>query len=177
MNIPTEHSHLDHLIRQTRAHHVQLSTMADMKANILLTASSLVMTLAIRYVSDPLLKWSALTLIAFSILTAVLSIYAVMPHLPLESVHNRKVDPSNPKVNLLFFGDFAGMAYDDYEAAMEELMGTPERAYEAQVREVFLLGNFLATKKYRLLRLAYTAMLVGFVSTGLVLVASEVVGA
>jgi hypothetical protein len=37
--------HLDHMIRQTRAHHVQLSSMADMKANMMLTYLSVSWTI------------------------------------------------------------------------------------------------------------------------------------
>ena len=38
-------SHADHLMRATQFHLVQLSSMADMKANMLLTMSSVVMTM------------------------------------------------------------------------------------------------------------------------------------
>lgn len=40
-------NYLDQLIRQTRQHHVALSTMADQKANMLLTMSSVVLTLSL----------------------------------------------------------------------------------------------------------------------------------
>jgi hypothetical protein len=46
MEIKQGGSHLDHLVRQTRMHHTQLSSMADMKANMLLTITSVVITLA-----------------------------------------------------------------------------------------------------------------------------------
>ena len=39
MTIHQPGAHLDHMIRQTRIHHVQLSSMADIKANMLLTVS------------------------------------------------------------------------------------------------------------------------------------------
>ena len=44
---------------------------------------------------------------------------------------------------------------------MEEMMNDASRAYEAQVREVYLLGTFLAVRKYRFLRLAYLAFIAG----------------
>ena len=40
-------SYADHLMRAAQFHLVQLSSMADMKANMLLTMSSVVMTLAL----------------------------------------------------------------------------------------------------------------------------------
>jgi hypothetical protein len=37
---------------------------------------------------------------------------------------------------------------------MEEMMNDPTITYQAQVREVYTLGRFLATQKYRTLRFA-----------------------
>jgi hypothetical protein len=47
MKIQQPGAHYDHMLRQTRIHHVQLSSMADIKANMLLTMSSLVVTLCV----------------------------------------------------------------------------------------------------------------------------------
>lgn len=69
MNIPQPGSHLDHLIRQTRWHHAQLSSMADVKANMMLTISSVVLTLSVRYLTEPLFRPAAIVLIFFCLLT------------------------------------------------------------------------------------------------------------
>ena len=53
MEIKQPGTHIDHMVRQTRMHHVQLSSMADMKANILLTMASVVFTLSVRYITEP----------------------------------------------------------------------------------------------------------------------------
>ncbi len=46
-------NYLDQLIRQTRQHHVALSTTADQKANMLLTMSSVVLTLSLPQLGKP----------------------------------------------------------------------------------------------------------------------------
>lgn len=56
MEISEPGGHLDQCIRQSRAHHVQLSYMADMKANMILTISSLMVPLSIRYLKEPQFK-------------------------------------------------------------------------------------------------------------------------
>lgn len=53
MEIRQPAGHLDQMVRQTRAHHVQLSAMADAKANMMLTISAIVGPLSIRYLQDP----------------------------------------------------------------------------------------------------------------------------
>jgi hypothetical protein len=45
------------------------------------------------------------------------------------------------------------------------MMNDPSKTYEAQVREIYTLGVFLAAKKYRFLRFAYLTFVMGlFVS-------------
>jgi len=165
MKIEHPGSHAEHLLRQTRMHHIQLSSMADAKANILLTTSLVVVTLSVRYVSDPLLKWPTLSLIAFCLLTVALATYVVMPHLPVRLPKAQKRDKHGASFNLLFFGDFLSMSYADYEREMEAVLSDPARSYEVQVREVYLLGEYLARKKYRFLRLAYSTLILGIVTS------------
>lgn len=162
--------YLDHMLRQTRNHHVQLSSMADLKANILLTLASVVTSLSFRFVTDPLLKFPAIILIAFSLLTIVLAIYTVMPKINYPMKHGEKPDINSPNFNLLFFGNFVHLNYDEFEDAMEEVMNDPSKTYEAQVREIYTLGRFLAVKKYRFVRWAYMAFISGILFSGTVLV-------
>jgi len=167
MKINQPGNHLDHMLRQTRAHHVQLSSMADMKANMLLTMSAVVITLATPQVLKPDFKWPFLVLIIFCLVTVGLAVYAVMPKIHSSPHGLPSPDVQNPSFNLLFFGDFIRLDYPKFEAAMEEMMNDTSRTYEAQVRELYVLGVYLATKKYRFLRLAYLAFFAGlFASSG-----------
>ena len=165
MKINQAGTHLDHMLRQTRLHHVQLSSMADVKANMLLTMSSVVITLSVPHIFKPDLKWPLLVLVGFCLLTVGLAAYAVMPKVPLSPKAATPPDIRSPKFNLLFFGDFTQLDYAQFATAMEEVMNDPSRTYEAQIRELYTLGTFLATKKYRFLRLAYVSFIAGlFVS-------------
>lgn len=166
--------YLDHLIRQTRMHHMQLSAMADVKANILLTMASVVLTLSIRYISDPQLKWPVLILIAFCLLTIVLATYAVMPKLPITHKNHSLECVDDPEFNPLFFGHFVGMSFQDYEKTMDYFMQSAERSYQLQIREVYSLGVFLAKKKYRFIRMAYLAFIVGFLACGVGIIVNSV---
>ena len=162
--------HLDQLIRQTRAHHVELSSMADMKANLVLTVASLVLTLCIQYLTDPVLLWPALTLMGFCFVTIALAAYVAMP-----KVHGRAQDTEHRPAprNLLFFGDFSGMTWEEYRDTMAPILADPAQAYEIQLKEVYTLGLFLEQKKYRFLRLAYLTFLAGLFVAGLVFAAIE----
>ncbi len=170
MNIKQPGSHLDHMLRQTRMHHVQLSQMADIKANALMTIAAVMLTFSAPFIAREQFKHSVIILMAFSLATIVLAMFAVMPGTAVRIKKGKPVDLSHPKFDLLFFGSFARMEYAQFEAAMEEVMNSPSKTYEVQVREIYALGTYLARKKYRLLRFAYLAFASGLFISGAVLV-------
>jgi len=164
MKISEPGGHLDQLIRQTRAHHVHLSSMADLKANMLLTMASIVVTLAAPQTLNAASRFPLYVLIGFCVITILLAAYAVMPKLPIIHGHASEREQHSRFFNLLFFGDFIGMTYEEFSAEMERMMNDPSLAYEAQVREIYTLGLFLANKKYRYLRLAYLSFITGILA-------------
>ena len=174
MKINQPGSHLDHLMRQTRMHHEQLSIMADTKANMLLTISSVVISLSVphMFTAGPV-GWALLVLVFFSLITVALAVYAVMPKIPYSAKSAARPDLASPRFNLLFFGDFTRLSYAEFEAAMEETMNDPSRTYEVQVREIYTLGAFLAAKKYRFLQLAYLALFTGLLGSVIALFLSK----
>src|SRR5882757_6701431 len=109
-------SYADHLMRATQFHHVQLSSMADVKANMLLTMSSVVLTLCLPQVLKNEHFWPLYILIGFCLLTICLATYAVMPKLPPANLP--PPDIHSPHFNLLFLGDFSRLTQDQFENAM-----------------------------------------------------------
>jgi len=173
MKIQQPGGHLDQMMRQTRGNLIQLSSMADMKSSMLITLSSVVLTLAVRYVADPQFGPAVIVLGGFCLLTIALATYAAMPKVPVVGGRGG-VDVANAGFNLFFFGDFVRMDYASFHDAMEDLMNDPSRTYEMQVREVYTLGCFLAERKYRYLRLAYLTFIAGLgVTASIVLVALQ----
>ena len=74
-----ERNTADNMLRTAQQHHVQLSSLADTKANIIITVSSIVMSLALGRLNDPKLMASAATLLVFTLLALILAILAVLP--------------------------------------------------------------------------------------------------
>jgi hypothetical protein len=142
--------------------------MADRKANMMMTVASLLVPLSLRYLQVPEFQMAAVTMIGFCVLTVVLAAYAAMPKLTRMEKSVRKADAGNPAFNLLFFGAFSKMSYPEFQGAMESLMNDHNQAYEAQVREVYLIGQYLERKKYRFVRLAYISFIAGAVLSSVV---------
>ncbi|MBW1891234.1 MAG: hypothetical protein JRI93_12095 [Deltaproteobacteria bacterium] len=170
MEIKQPAAHLDQMIRQTRAHHVNLSTMADQKANMMLTIASLMIPLSTRFLYDQRSHLAAATLIGFCVLTILLAAYAAMPKLKRNKITDVPVDSLDPSYNLLFFGTFTRMDYKSYTENMELMMNDPNRVYETQVREIYTMGQYLARKKYRFLQFAYLSFIVGVLSSSIIYV-------
>ncbi|HEY4245658.1 MAG TPA: Pycsar system effector family protein [Lacunisphaera sp.] len=176
MQIKAPGNEINYLLQQTRVHHMQLSSMADLKANMLLTMSSIIITLAVpRVLVEGKLQWPLVMLIVFSLITILLAAYSVMPKLPFWSRKKTAAAPDakSSHFNLLFFGDFSGMDYSHFVAEMEAAMNEPSRVYELQVREIYILGNFLAHTKYRYLRLAYFTFICGLLTSVVALVGTN----
>ena len=167
MKIQQPGPHLDHMLRQTRIHHVQLSSMADVKANMLVTMASVVITLSIPRLSESPFKVATLVLILFCFITIILAVYASMPKLPFNLKAESLDEARSKNFNLLFFGDFSRLTYEDFEGQMEEVLNNHNRVYEVQIKEIYILGKFLVTKKYRFLRLAYLSFVVGLFASGI----------
>ncbi len=143
----------DSLLRTAQQHHVQLSVMADTKASILITVSSIVMTISLSRASEPHLRPALLTLAVSCLVSLVLAIVAVLP----------TFSKRRGSRNLLFFGHFATMEEDEFMRAVDHMLSTDENLYEAAVRDIYSLGTYLHRKKYRFLRYAYIALLLGFI--------------
>jgi hypothetical protein len=153
--------HADSLLFQTRVHHAQLSSMADLKASMLITMSSIVMTLAVPRVVAGSTHWPLVVLMIFCLATILLAAYAVMPKFASWKRPPTSVQRKNPRFNLLFFGDFSALSYHEFHGEMENVLNDTDRSYEAQLREIHSLGVYLAKTKYRFLRMAYLAFMTG----------------
>lgn len=149
----------DAILRTTQQHHVSLSTMADTKANIIITVSSIVLTLSMGKLDQPELRISVLTLTVFTLLALLLAILAVLPKyrpLRLTTVE------LPPDFNLLFFGHFAELPRERYLAEIARAMKPDGSVYATMANDIYSLGSYLAHHKYRYLRGSYLCFLTGF---------------
>jgi hypothetical protein len=151
-------SSVDNILRTIQQHHVQLSVMADTKASIMITISSIVVTVALSHSGEPQLRPALLTLAAACLFSLLLAVIAILP-----TFRPRGAAGQPGRRNLLFFGHFATMNEDDFMAELERMLEDDALLYETAVRDIHSLGVYLYKKKYRFLRLAYVSLITGFV--------------
>lgn len=156
----------DVILRTTQQHHVQLSVMADTKANILITVSSIILTLILGKMSDPSLRAAMVTLAAFIFTALLLAVITVLPkYRPIRIATGA---PLPPNFNLLFFGHFSELPKERFLLSIAEEMKADGSVYEAMARDIYGMGYYLAHFKYRFLRLSYLFFLGGFFFAALV---------
>lgn len=148
---------VDQLLRTVQQHHVHLSALADTKAGLIITISSIVLTIALSRAGDPQLRAALLTLAVACLLALLLAIFAVLP-----TFAPRKTKGGTVQRNLLFFGHFATLSEEEFLDEMERVMENDPLLYETALRDIYSLGTYLYRKKFRLLRMAYVALVAGF---------------
>jgi hypothetical protein len=153
----------DVILRTAQQHHVALSTMADTKANIIITVSSIVLTLSLGRMGEPVLRASVLTLTGFTLTALLLAILAVLPkYRPLRL---KPGQPLPPQFNLLFFGHFSELDKQRFMQEMAERLKADGSVYRTMASDIYSLGYYLAHHKYRYLRLSYICFLTGFIAS------------
>lgn len=153
------------MLRLTSSNHIQLSEMADNKANILISVNaiiiSVILTVMLRKLqTDPYLTIPSFLFLAFSVATIVTAILATRPK--LSSGTFMEDDIQNKRTNLLFFGNFHKMEADKYDKAMRTMMQDADYLYSSIIQDIYYLGVVLG-KKYRLVRIAYNIFMIGII--------------
>ena len=156
---------IETMFRITSRNHLQLSSMADSKANIMISINTIVISVVLsasagRMAEFPHLVMPVTVLSLVCLTTIVLAVLATRPQVS-KGKFSRE-DILNKKTNLLFFGNFHGMDIADYQWGVSEMMKDADYLYSSLTRDVFFLGKVLG-RKYRILRYAYTTFMVGFV--------------
>jgi predicted metal-dependent HD superfamily phosphohydrolase len=156
---------IETMFRLTSKNHLDLSSMADTKANIMISVNSIILSVLVSVLFRKLEEYPHLivpagimTLVCLS--TIVFAILATRPNVSKGVFTDN--DVLSKRTNLLFFGNFHRMDREKYEWGMREMMKDADYLYTSLIRDIYFLGVVLG-KKYRLLRISYTIFMFGFV--------------
>lgn len=158
---------IETMFRISSTNHQRLSDMADNKAHIMITTTSIIisvlLSVLLRKLEDnPQLIFPTLLLLTVCVITMVFSILATRPTLPPGRFTQEEIDTR--KVNLLFFGNYYKMSFDEYDVGMREMMNDRDFLYGSLTRDLYSQGIVLG-KKYSLLRKGYNVFMYGIVAS------------
>jgi E3 ubiquitin-protein ligase DOA10 len=134
------------LFKTASDNHMQLSSMADNKAHILLSINSIIASFILSFLARKLSEASYLVLPTVLLLCVSITtiVFAAKPKISKGVFTKEQI--LNREVNLLFFGNFHRMELDVYEWGIHEIMHDKEYLYESMTKDTYFLGQVLAAK-------------------------------
>ncbi len=156
---------IETMFRISSNNHQRLSDMADNKAHIMITTTSIIisvlLSVLVRKLEDnAYLILPTMMLLTVCMVTMVFSILSTRPTIPRGTFTQDDIDAKS--VNLLFFGNFYRMSFDEYSKGMQTMMNDRDFLYGSLTKDVYSQGVVLG-RKYRLLRVAYNVFMFGIV--------------
>ncbi|GJM34343.1 MAG: hypothetical protein DHS20C18_33440 [Saprospiraceae bacterium] len=175
---------IDTLYRVTLRNHTNLSTIADGKANMIISINTLVLSILITagaagfsfdwmsIESNLFFAAPILMLMVTSLTTIIFAVLSAVPKVSGEDYD--KKDVKEGKVSMLFFSNFLKLEKPDFVQHLRELKTDQELLYDELSRDLYNLGAVLK-KKYRLLTIAYFVFVGGLVLSFLLFLGSRFV--
>ncbi|MFZ4721270.1 MAG: Pycsar system effector family protein [Ilumatobacteraceae bacterium] len=164
---PDRRTSIDTALRNLQQQLVAVTGQADLKASIVITASSISLSLAASRINDGRLRPGVLTLGLFVLAALCCAIFAVLPKYQVNG------EPPVGQFNPLFFGHVALLSRESYEAEMHRILRDEELMYSTILADLHAQSTYLLHRKFRPLRWAYMCLLVGFPLAGVVQVIAE----
>ncbi|MCI5080594.1 MAG: DUF5706 domain-containing protein [Saprospiraceae bacterium] len=160
---------IDTLFRVNFRNHINISNIADGKANIMISINTILLSIMITLgstglflelpSSDKLVNYLPLfCLMGTCVVSLIFSVLATRPKMTNKSIKLEK------GANLLFFNNFLKVSQAEFIDYIQELKHDQEQLYKDMGKDLYSLGSVLQ-KKYRLLTLAYNSFLIGILVT------------
>jgi len=146
--------------------HMDLSNLADNKANIMLSVNALIITIAMPVLASQLRQHPEYIIPFIMILGTCLSsmVFATLATVPMKMTGLTDMESIKAgRSNLFFFGNFYSMSYNDYKLGIQEVTSKEENLEDSIMRDLFFLGKSLG-RKYRQLRICYIIFMIGMVA-------------
>ena len=156
---------IETMFRTSYRTHIDLSGLADNKANIMISINGIMISILLASISpnldsNPWLMLPTAVLLVGMVSSLVFAILAARPRVTSHVVTLE--DVRSDSSNILFFGNFISLDENDYVVGMRELMADTDRLYGNMIRDIYALGQVLALK-FRLLRTSYNIFMTGLV--------------
>jgi predicted metal-dependent HD superfamily phosphohydrolase len=153
------------MFRNTIRTHVEFSSMADKKADIMISVNTLLLTaviavLARKLDNNPHLIIPTAIITLVSLVTLIYAILATRPQVTSGTFTTEDIEKK--KVNLLFFGNFFNMQLKDFHWGMTEMMNDRDYLYGSMIKDIYYLGKVLG-QKYKYLRICYNIFMYGLI--------------
>ena len=155
--------------RANYRNHINLSAIADNKANIMISVNTILISVLITFLSyrnigqtQPMILMPVIIFLVTGLASLIFAVLSARPK--VTNLAERTTDLEVIKKNVIFFGNFSNLSVEQYEEAMDAVYRDSELMYGNMTRDLYYLGKAL-DKKYRFLSISYNIFMVGFIFT------------
>jgi hypothetical protein len=160
-----------YLLRTTQQHQVQLSHIADHKANILLACNSIILSLLLARIDTIRDYWCTYSMLGTSVISILLALFVVAPL----SRKKRRPNSNDREFNVLYFDHFTSLPFDQFRNSMLKTMESSEGVQEAMIKDIYQIGKVLSTRKYLFLKWSSLIFMIGLLISILLLVTQVII--
>ncbi len=156
---------IETLFRLTSRNQMDLNGLADNKAGIMISVNSIIvsviLTVLLRKLEDqPHLVIPTILMLTVNISTIIFAILATRPKIIANDI--TEADIKTRKINMLFFGHFQKLSFDQYSTGIKQMLKEKDYLYTSLIKDIYYQGLVL-NKKYRYLSICYTIFMYGLV--------------
>ncbi len=153
------------MFRINSRNQINLSSIADNKANILISVNSIIISIVVtmlltRFTEYPNIILPSSMLLLTSLITMIYAILATRPNIPMRKYLQEPV--KKKPANFLFFGNYYQLQQDEYEDGVKDMISSYDNLLKNIINDQYFHGKVLG-KKYNLIRRAYTIFMYGII--------------
>jgi len=163
---------VDTMFRVTIQNHMDLSSLADGKANMIISINTLVLSILITAgsagysMTDYTIRENVISIIPgiilliSSLLAIVFAVFSAIPNISRTLLSQEQI--KQHQISLLYFGNFLQLSQTEFVDYLRELKTNQEILYDDMAKDLYNLGKVLE-RKYRLIKLAYRVFVGGLI--------------
>ena len=165
----TPNSATQTFFRANYRNHINLSAIADNKANIMISVNAILISVLISILSyrnipetNPMVLLPVVIFLVTGLTSLIFAVLSIRPK--VTSLNENSTNIEEVKKNIVFFGNYVNLDLDKYKEALDAVLRSGELIYGNMARDLYYLGKVL-DKKYRYLTMSYNIFMIGFVAT------------
>jgi len=143
--------------------HIDLTSIADNKANIMLSINALIITISLPLLASSISNDAKMIFPTFILLTTCVAsiIYATLATRPIKTKGLTSIEQiQGGPTNLFFYGNFYKMKFGDYKAGIRMILEDDAKLDDSIISDLYYLGKALGNK-FKQLRVCYLIFMVG----------------
>ena len=160
---------IDTLYRTNYRNHINFSSIADGKANMMISINTILISVIVTLSGASLSVESftverfrytipILVLLLGSLCSVLFAVLSARPKVTEREIDMKDVDDN--KISLLYFGNFLGIPKEEFIQYLSTLKQDQQRLYDSMSIDLYNLGLVLK-EKYRLLSISYNLFMIG----------------